>query len=77
MPMQKVKERVSIPVSLPAGLVEEIDHIVEEKVFSSRSEVLKYGARLAVLYHKRLHQRAEEYGYDEITQGLNRGKNVS
>ena len=72
--MSETKTRVSIPVSLPSGLVEEIDHMVSEKVFGSRSEVLRYGARLAVLYHRRLHMRAEEYAHDEVTEGLKRGK---
>ena len=73
----KAKERVSIPVSLPLGLVEEIDDLVDQKLFGSRSEVLRYGARLAVIYHRRLHARAEEYAYEEVKQGLERGKNVS
>ncbi len=75
--MHKAKERVSVPVSLPKGLVKEIDHMVEDNVFGSRSEVLRYGARLAVLYHQRLHRRAEEYAYDDISLGLKRGRNVS
>ena len=75
--MPKLKRRVSIPVSLPTGLVEEIDHMVEDRVFGSRSEVLRYGARLAVLYHRRLHMRAEEYAFEEISQGLKRGTDVS
>ncbi len=75
--MTKAKDRVSIPVSLPMGLVEEIDDLVDHKLFGSRSEVLRYGARLAVIYHRRLHTRAEEYALDEIEAGLKRGKDVS
>ena len=59
---------------MPVGLVEEIDQMVEERVFGSRSEVLRYGARLAVIYHQRIHQRAEGYAYDEVSAGLKRGK---
>jgi len=75
--MAKAKERLSIPVSLPIGLVEEIDDLVDHKLFGSRSEVLRYGARLAVIYHRRLHARAEDYALDEIEAGLKRGKDVS
>ncbi|PSP80799.1 CopG family transcriptional regulator, partial [Halobacteriales archaeon QS_4_69_225] len=39
-------DRKSVPVSLPEGLVEELDRLVEEGLFSSRSEALRYGARL-------------------------------
>lgn len=41
-------DRQSIPVSLPAELVERLDRLVEEGVFGSRSEALRYGARLVV-----------------------------
>jgi len=75
--MAKAKNRVSIPVSLPIGLVNEIDELVDEDLFGSRSEVLRYGARLAVIYHRRLHTRAEEYAIDEIRGGLERGRNIS
>lgn len=75
--MSKAKDRVSIPVSLPIGLVNDIDEMVEQKMFGSRSEVLRYGARLAVIYHRRLHSRAEEYALAEVEEGLERGRNVS
>ncbi len=75
--MSNSKERVSMAVSLPSGLVDEIDHLVAEKIFSSRSEALRYGARLAVLFQNRLHFRAEEYGYQEIKRRLRRGRSVS
>ena len=63
--MSKTKERVSMSVSIPAGLVSEIDHLVAKKVFGSRSEALRYGARLAILFQKRVHYRAEKYAYEE------------
>lgn len=75
--MAAPKERVSTSVSLPTGLVDEIDRLVEMKVFGSRSEALRYGARLAVLFQNRVHARAEDYAYDEAKKGLRRGKSVS
>ncbi len=75
--MSRTKDRISTAVSLPIGLANEIDHLIEKKVFSSRSEALRYGARLAVLFYKRVHFRAEEYGYEETKRRLRRGKSVS
>lgn len=75
--MSQTKDRVSTAVSLPMGLVNEIDHLIEKKVFGSRSEALRYGARLAVLFYNRAHSRAEEYGYEETKKRLKRGKRVS
>lgn len=74
-----VNKRVSVPVSLPIGLKEAIDRLVEEGEFSSRSEALRFGARLVVLFGKRTHERAVDYGYSEIKKGIERGKkpNVS
>ncbi len=66
--------RKLVPVSLPSGLAQEIDSLVEEGEFTSRSEALKFGARLVVLMSKRTHQRAEDYAYEEIKEGLQRGK---
>lgn len=72
------KERESVPVSLPKGLTRELDKLVEEGLFNSRSEALRFGARLVVMLEKRLHKRAEDYAYDEIKEGLERGlKHVS
>ncbi|MBN1540239.1 MAG: CopG family transcriptional regulator [Candidatus Thermoplasmatota archaeon] len=75
--MPKTKDRLSIPVSLPIGLVHDIDELVEQNMFGSRSEVLRYGARLAVIYHRRLHSRAEDYAIEEVKGGLERGREVS
>jgi len=41
-------ERKSVPVALPSKLVERLDALVEDGVFGSRSEALRYGARLVV-----------------------------
>ncbi len=74
--MSRVKERVSMSVSLPLGLIKEIDHLVDEKIFGSRSEALRYGARLAVMFHQRIHARAEEYAYEDSVNRVKRGKEV-
>ena len=67
-----------IPVSLPKGLIGEIDDLVKSGIFSSRTDVSKYGARLVVLKERRrIHERAEDYAYDEIKEGLLRGRDVS
>jgi len=75
--MSQVKERVSMSVSIPSGLVKEIDNLVKDKVFGSRSEALRYGARLAVLFQKRVHFQAEEYAYEETKRRFKRDKRVS
>ena len=75
--MTKIKERVSMSVSIPAGLVSEIDHLVAKKVFGSRSEALRYGARLAILFQKRVHFRAEEYAYEETKSKVKSDTRVS
>ena len=71
--MSKTKENVSLSVSIPADLVSEIDQLVAEKVFGSRSEALRYGARLAILFQKRVHHRAEEYAYKESEPRIKNG----
>ena len=68
-----MKERESVPVSLPKGLARELDKLVEEGLFNSRSEALRFGARLVVVLEKRLHKRAEDYAYEEVKEGLKRG----
>ena len=76
--MAAEKSRVVIPVSLPEGLVKELDDLVKRKVFSSRSEALRYGARLVVLLEKGVHSTAEDYAYEMIKERLGRRvRNVS
>lgn len=41
-------EDESVSVSLPDTLAERLDALVDEGVFESRTEVLRYGARLVV-----------------------------
>ena len=71
-------ERMSIPVSLPNGIVKKLNYLVKKGEFQSKSEALRFGARLLVMLEDRLHKRAEEYAYEEIKAGLKRGlKDVS
>ena len=70
-------QRKIIPVSLPIGLAEEIDLLIKEGEFTSRNEVLKFGARLVIMMMRRVHERAEDYAYDEIKEGFLRGKKAN
>lgn len=67
-------ERESIPVSLPAGLVRELDKLVEEGKFGSRSEALRYGARLVTRedQFKRLHELTSEKALEDVEERLER-----
>jgi Arc/MetJ-type ribon-helix-helix transcriptional regulator len=71
-------ERKSVPVSLPDDLVRELDELVEEGKFGSRSEALRYGARLVVRedHMKRLHELTSERAEEDIDDRLER-KRVS
>ena len=67
-------DRKSIPVSIPEGLVEELDELVEEGKFGSRSEALRYGARLVAreAQQKRLHQLTSDAAEGDIDERLER-----
>ncbi|QCC47526.1 ribbon-helix-helix domain-containing protein [Halobellus limi] len=71
-------DRQPVPVSLPPELVRELDELVEEGQFGSRSEALRYGARLVIRedMQKRLHERTSESAKDDIKERLDR-KRVS
>lgn len=71
-------ERRSVPVSLPPELVRELDALVEDGIFGSRSEALRYGARLVVREERlaRLHERTDEAAREEIRERMER-KRVS
>jgi antitoxin ParD1/3/4 len=71
-------DRQSVPVSLPPELVKELDALVEEGVFGSRSEALRYGARLIVREERqiRLHDRTDAEARDDVKERLER-KRVS
>ena len=71
-------DRHSVPVSLPPELVKELDALVEDGVFSSRSEALRYGARLIVREERqaKLHDRADTKARGDVEERLGR-KRVS
>ena len=67
-----------VRVVLPEILVKQMDRLVKEDHFTSRAEIVRYGVRLAIMFEtERLHQRAEDYAYQDIRAGLERGRSVS
>jgi len=71
-------DRQSVPVSLPPELVERLDRLVEDGIFGSRSEALRYGARLVVReeHLERLHEQSDSKAQKDIQERLDR-KRVS
>jgi len=71
-------DRQSVPVSLPSELVERLDGLVEDGVFASRSEALRYGARLVVREERlgRVHEQTAERARKDVSERLER-KRVS
>jgi len=67
-------DRQSIPVSLPPELVSRLDRLVEDGVFGSRSEAIRYGARLSVReeHLRRLHEHADTEAREEVRGRLDR-----
>jgi len=67
-------DRQPVPVFLPSALVDELDALVEAGVFSSRSDALRYGARLVVHEERygRLHERTEADARTEVRERLER-----
>ncbi len=57
-----MEERDVIPVPLSKDLLGDIDELVESGLFSSRTDVLKE--------KRRIHERAEDYAYDEIKESF-------
>lgn len=73
--MSADNERKPIPVSLPPQLVEELDDLVEAGMFSSRSEALRYGARLVVREERnsrRFHQLIDSRAAADVRNRLER-----
>lgn len=71
-------DRKSVPVSLPAELADRLDALVEDGVFGSRSEALRYGARLVVREEslERAHDQTAERAREDVRERLER-KDVS
>jgi Arc/MetJ-type ribon-helix-helix transcriptional regulator len=71
-------DRQSVPVSLPPELVECLDRLVEDGVFGSRSEALRYGARFVVReeHLEHLHEQADSEAGENVEERLDR-KRVS
>lgn len=67
-------DRQSVPVSLPSELVADLDELVEAGVFSSRSEALRYGARLVVREQRlvRLHDVASDRAREDVLERMDR-----
>lgn len=67
-------DRKPVPVSLPPELVEELDALVDAGVFSSRSDALRYGARLVVREERqeRLHRTTDREAREDIRERLDR-----
>lgn len=72
-------DRKSIPVSLPPELVEEIDRLVEAGRFGSRSEALRYGARLVTHEEatKRLHALTQARAREQVQDRLERKRQAA
>ena len=66
-------DRISIPVSLPIGVARKIEYLVKKGEFQSKSEALRFGARLLIMLQDKSHKQAEDYAYEEVTLGLKRG----
>lgn len=67
-----------VPVSLPPELVDRLDRLVEDGVFGSRSEALRYGARIVVREERleRLHEQTDSKARRDVEERLDR-KRVS
>jgi Arc/MetJ-type ribon-helix-helix transcriptional regulator len=64
-----------IPVKLPDQAVEEIDELIREGRFLSRSDLLRQATRLLIDFERgrlTLHRLAEEYAYLELKRKLRR-----
>ena len=69
----------AIAVKLPDQLKGEIDDLIGLGVFTSRSDALKFGARLVVMLEKMelpISRRAEEYALEEIQEKFKRIRHV-
>jgi len=67
-------DRQSVPVSLPPELVDRLDRLVKDGIFGSRSEALRYGARLVVReeHLQSLHEQADNEARKDVAERLER-----
>jgi len=67
-------ERDTVPVSLPKKLVDDIDQMVKDGEFGSRSEALRFAARM--LTHrestKRLHELTQKRAIEQVEERISR-----
>jgi len=67
-------ERDTVPVSLPKKLVDDIDQMVKDGEFGSRSEALRFAARM--LTHrestKRLHELTQKRAIEQVEERMSR-----
>ena len=74
------KQEQAIPVKLPKVVVSEIDRLIKQGKFQTRSDALRFAARLIILLEKKefpMSLQAERYLYEEWQQKLERTKRVS
>lgn len=79
VPYTMSSDRDSVPVSLPPAVTRRLDELVERGVFGSRSEALRYGARLVIREERtrtRLHEFSDERAREDVEERLER-KRVS
>lgn len=71
-------DRESVSVSLPTELFERLDRLVDDGVFNSRSDALRYGACIVVREERRqrLHEQADAEAREDVAERLER-KRVS
>jgi len=72
-------KQTTVTVKMPSRLKEELDELVRLGVFTSRSDALKFGARLAVMVERMelpISKRAEEFAAEEIKSKFKRIRNV-
>ena len=62
------RKRVLIPVSLPHALAKDIDELVSIGKFGSRSEAIRFGARLLCMLEGKLHLKEQDV-YAELLRG--------
>ena len=65
--------RILVPITMPVGLTEELDELIKAGKYTSRSEALRYAARLLLMLERSTNQKAEHYAYHEIVEGFRRG----